>query len=392
MFKYTLPLIISAFCFIAPAHSDAQKKKPASTKKAPAKKISAQPVQAKQANVTVNALVLNGTTKNLPDNSKIALINTNSGKTYNATVLNDSFAINTKLDLATVYVIQITAPNNEFQPVSLHTFLDNEVVTVEIENTNMTIKEGVTPLSFNNMVTIFGNQFNLLNKVQEDRKNSLLNQDSLTNLWNKTIDEIAGKALPFLNENGHTAVAPFFLNTIWPLTSNRVEEFGTWLAAVSDKQMASDYGVYLKNLYDVEKQFGYGQVVPDFSQKDPAGNSISLKSFRRKYVLIHFCASWCGPCRVENPNIVAAYNKYKHKNFEILGVSLDRDRTKWLDGVSADNLTWPQVSDLGFWNNAVAKQYRITSIPQNILIDPQGKIVGKNLRGGLLENFLEKTL
>lgn len=133
-----------------------------------------------------------------------------------------------------------------------------------------------------------------------------------------------------------------------------------------------------------------GSVAPDFEQPDANGKPVKLSSFRGKYVLIDFWASWCGPCRQENPNVVKAYNQYKAKNFTILGVSLDRPEGKanWQAAIKSDGLIWTQVSDLKFWNNAVAQLYAVSSIPQNYLIDPQGKIIAKNLRGQDLENKL----
>jgi peroxiredoxin len=137
-----------------------------------------------------------------------------------------------------------------------------------------------------------------------------------------------------------------------------------------------------------------GAIAPDFTQNDINDKPVKLSDFRGKYVLLDFWASWCGPCRAENPNVVKAYNKYSSKNFTVLSVSLDRPGKKdaWLAAIKADGLNWTQVSDLQFWNNAAARLYSITAIPQNFLIDPTGKIVARNLRGEELQKKLEEIL
>ncbi|SIO54541.1 redoxin domain-containing protein [Chitinophaga niabensis] len=150
---------------------------------------------------------------------------------------------------------------------------------------------------------------------------------------------------------------------------------------------------YLERIQRV-KATQIGQIAPDFIQNDTTGNPVKLTSFRGKYLLIDFWASWCGPCRAENPAVVKAYHEYKDKNFTILGVSLDQPgaKDKWLKAIADDKLAWTQVSDLAFWKNAVAQQYAINAIPQNFLLDPSGKIIAKNLRGEELSKKLAEVI
>jgi peroxiredoxin len=131
---------------------------------------------------------------------------------------------------------------------------------------------------------------------------------------------------------------------------------------------------------------------PDFTLPDPNGKMISLKSFKGKYVLVDFWASWCGPCRQENPTVVAAFNRFKDKNFTVLGVSLDENKANWLQAIQDDKLSWTHVSDLKQWESVVVPMYQIQGIPFNVLVDPTGKIIASGLRGEDLEKTLSSVL
>ena len=140
-----------------------------------------------------------------------------------------------------------------------------------------------------------------------------------------------------------------------------------------------------------------GDMAPELNFKSPDGKSYKLSSLRGKYVLVDFWASWCGPCRKENPNLVSAYNKYKNatfkkgKGFEVFSVSLDNNTAKWKNAISKDHLSWKyHVSDLSGWYSEAVKLYGIKSVPQSFLINPKGKIVAKNLRGMKLHTTLDK--
>lgn len=153
----------------------------------------------------------------------------------------------------------------------------------------------------------------------------------------------------------------------------------------------SYFGQKIRNVSDLAKKTAVGKPAPDFVQNDVSGKPVSLAAFKGKYVLVDFWASWCGPCRAENPNVVKAYLKYHPKGFEILGVSLDNAKDKWTAAIQKDKLNWTQVSDLQGWKNSVAALYGVQAIPMNFLVDKDGKIAGKSLRGDDLEKKLAET-
>jgi peroxiredoxin len=197
----------------------------------------------------------------------------------------------------------------------------------------------------------------------------------------------------FLHQHSTSPLALYALQQYagWEIDPAKVEPLYNALPATQKDRVSAKA---LKDLIDIAKKTAVGSYAMDFTQEDTLGKPVSLSSFKGKYVLVDFWASWCGPCRAENPNVVKTFNKYKDKNFTVLGVSLDRPtgKEKWMKAIHDDGLAWNHVSDLKFWDNEAAKQYGIRAIPQNVLIDPQGKIIAKNLNGEKLDKKLSELL
>jgi peroxiredoxin len=203
-------------------------------------------------------------------------------------------------------------------------------------------------------------------------------------------NENKAQLINFIKENSSSFVSPFVsMRHSYELT---LEDLNEIYSLLDSKVKKSSGSLKLEERIKILENVAIGKVAPDFTMNDPDGNPVTLSSLRGNYVLVDFWASWCGPCRRENPNVVAAYKKFHDKGFEILGVSLDREKESWLNAIKADNLTWKHVSDLQYWNNAASQQYGVMAIPANVLLDKDGIIIGRDLRGDDLIKKLEEAI
>jgi peroxiredoxin len=209
--------------------------------------------------------------------------------------------------------------------------------------------------------------------------------------FNKAYAQVA---MSFIKANPNSWVSLEILQQIQMLAPPQYAEVAPLYEAFSPALKNSPPGRFYGEMLQGLKITAIGAEAPDFTQTTPEGKQVSLSDYRGKYVLVDFWASWCGPCRQENPAIIKAYNAFKGRNFDILGVSLDNlnGRDKWLKAIADDHLPWTQVADLRGWQNEAAKRYGVQSIPQNFLIDPAGKIVAANLHGEELQAKLAQII
>jgi peroxiredoxin len=347
-----------------------------------------------QKQVTINARVTG-----LKEGDKIFLLS-NHGDWLDSTLVKDGrFQFRLSIPEGRSYAIQLTRAYLDGQMREF--YLEEGTLDLDIKNGTFyhcRISGGSFAKDQQDYYSAI-EQLNISQKMKANNEKFLeaqKNNDTTTqNALSKEADRILAlrrsTAQQWAVQHSSSPVSSFALYSYG--MPNNMQQMEELLNKLSPAARNNAPGKYYQQKVAAARATAIGQIAPGFVQNDTAGKPVALQDFRGKYVLIEFWASWCGPCREENPALIAAWQKYKDKNFTVLSVSLDSKKELWLQAIQKDQLNyWTHVSDLKSWENAIARQYGIGSVPANLLLDPEGRIIAKNLRGEGLEKQLAATL
>ena len=344
---------------------------------------------------------VNVSIKNNPQKQVVSLI----GKAYGSSAVvldtatmdagNGSCRFETPTDAQGIYSVKFEADGRYILFTN-----DEPVIDIAADWNNFSAYSASSPgsSSLKNLLVTFNDYLTAIDTL---KRNSLRSEtDSIKNIWTQAAQKKTEETQEYLVRYTDTAKTPAVaLYALGILQQNQTDAavMKPVITGLSNRFKDNDEVKKISEAYQsfLTKQMAMpaiGKAAPLFSLPDTAEQTISLQSFRGKYTLVDFWASWCAPCRKENPAIVAAFNAYKDKNFTILGVSLDKNKTAWLKAIHKDNLSWQHVSDLKEWESMVVPLYNIEGIPFNVLLDPEGKIIAMNLRGEALEKELAAVL
>jgi peroxiredoxin len=331
----------------------------------------------------VKGFVIDGKLDGYPDGTKITLYRNGVQTEWTSTKLvKGKFTLKEKTDEPVLSYIVI---DGQETPIQL--YVENAMISVKGSKANPSkydISGSKSQKEFSEFTSVLLPINQQLSSIVTTINNTApgVQHDQLMTTYAGLQSSIQREIDKFVQNNTKSAIAPFVLNVTFQFNDD-VSLLETRFNLLDEKVKNLPSGRELKRLITEKKVGSVGSMALDFTEPDTTGKPISLSSFRGKYVLVDFWASWCGPCRNENPNVVDNYKRFSNKNFTILSVSLDRpgQKDKWVQAINMDNLTWTHVSDLQWWDNAAAKLYHIQAIPTNMLVDPDGKIVARNLRG-----------
>lgn len=320
--------------------------------------------------------VISGTITGFPDGTPVSFLDDQSGQPIEQTkIKNGKFVIEGKAEEPSFKVLVF---NN--QPPVVSFFLENSQIKISGHKDSLPNLQIIGSKS--------NDEYVAYRKVMMPYAALFAENAEYNSVMLNGFEEMVTS---FVGSHQKSYVAPIAIIQLLQVSTN-VALAKSLFEQLSPEIRSTDISNYIKHIIDQEMVLGIGTEIQQFAQANELDSVIDITAFRGKYVLIDFWASWCGPCRMENPNVVNAFKKFENKNFTVVGISLDNNKKNWLDAIKMDGLTWTQLSDLKGWQNEVAAKFKITSIPQNILINPQGIIIAKNLRGEELMEKLAKFL